>query len=104
MKAQVRSVPTADEQIAAADAWWRVNRPSAQDLFAEELRAAMKLLTDAPETGQRRRHKKVPGLRRLLLPGSRYHVYYSHDSNRKEVLLLAVWSAVRGRRPRLELP
>jgi len=44
----------------------------------------------------------VPGLRRLLLPRSRYHVCYVHDSENDEVAILAVWSAVRGRGPKLD--
>lgn len=104
MRAQVRSVPTADEQIDVADAWWRTHRPGAPDLFANELRAAKELLSSSPEAGQRRQHKHIPGLRRLLLPKSRYHVYYTHNPKREDVVILAVWSAVRGKRPRLERP
>jgi len=104
VRVHVRSVPTADERIESADAWWRANRPSAPDLFAQELRAARELLSNSPEVGLRRWHKMIPGLRRLLLPKSRYHVYYAHNARREEVLILAVWSAVRGRGPRLDRP
>lgn len=104
MRVAVRSVLAADEQIEAADAWWRANRPSAPDLFAEELRAARELLSTSPEAGQQQRHSRIPGLRRILLPKSKYHIYYTHNVRREEVVILAVWSAVRGRRPRLERP
>jgi len=44
-------------------------------------------------------HEKVPGLRRLLLRRTRYHLYYVHDETAGEVLILALWSAVSGRPP-----
>jgi plasmid stabilization system protein ParE len=40
------------------------------------------------------------GLRRILLRATRYHVYYV--SNAETVLILAVWSAVRGAGPDLK--
>ncbi|HKC83500.1 MAG TPA: hypothetical protein VKD46_05840, partial [bacterium] len=36
-------------------------------------------------------------MRRLLLPGTRYHLYYVYDQEASECVILAVWSAVRGR-------
>ena len=40
-------------------------------------------------------------VRRLLLPKSRYHLYYEYDADSKELTVLALWGAVRGRRPPL---
>ena len=34
-----------------------------------------------------------------LLPATRYHVYYVHELDRGQCIVLAVWSAVRGRGP-----
>jgi len=48
--------------------------------------------------------REIPGVRRILLSQSRYHVYYVHDEKRGEVLVLAIWSAVRGRGPRVRRP
>lgn len=39
--------------------------------------------------------------RRMLLVGSRYHVYYIVDDANEEVVVLAIWSAIRGRTPSL---
>ncbi len=63
--------------------------------------AALDLLSESPEAGRPCPRKKFPGLRRLLLPTTRYHLYYLYDPDRQEVLLLAIWSAVRGRGPKL---
>lgn len=40
-------------------------------------------------------------IRRLLLPRSRYHVYFSNDEARQLVEVRAVWGATRGRGPAL---
>ena len=68
-------------------------------LFVEELSGALDLLTRAPDVGRRYLHAGIPGLRRLLLPATRYHVYYVHEGD--VCVVLAVWSALRGRPPQL---
>lgn len=100
---QIVIVPDADEQIREIDEWWRENRTAAPDLFVEELAAAISLLEMWPLVGRRRRHRTVPGLRRVLLRATRYHVYYV-PVDETRLLVLAVWSAVRGRGPRLRPP
>ncbi|MEZ5654254.1 MAG: type II toxin-antitoxin system RelE/ParE family toxin [Burkholderiaceae bacterium] len=94
-------VPAAEEQIRAIDEWWRANRAAAPGLFVEELAAAVALMKSSPGIGRRRRHRKIPGLRRLLLRATRYHVYYAPDDSGSRLYVLAVWSAVRGGGPRL---
>lgn len=101
MKVRVRTTPQAEAQAEVAAAWWRRNRPAAATLFADELSGALDLLADAPDIGRRYRRVGIPGLRRVLLPVTRYHVYYVHEIDAGECVVLAVWSAVRGRGPRL---
>lgn len=91
--------PAANKQVDVADQWWRQNRPAAPNLFALELEEAFGILGDAPEIGVSFLRRGVPGLRRLLLRRSRYHIYYVHEGD--EVQVLAVWSAVRRRTPPL---
>lgn len=89
----------ADENIRKIDRWWREHRRAAPDLFANELAEAFALLGDTPEIGHRYPRAGVPGLRRLLLRATRYHIYYALEGS--VVAVLSVWSAVRGRGPRL---
>jgi plasmid stabilization system protein ParE len=104
VKARVRTQPEADEQARAIADWWRVNRPASPSLFTDELAAAFVLLSGAPAAGRRYPARSIPGLRRMMLPSTRYHVYYVHDPERGEVNVLAIWSAVRGRGPLLRGP
>ena len=104
MKASVRTQPEADEQARAIEDWWRVNRPAAPNLFTHELAAAFALLSGAPLAGRRYSARSIPGLRRVMLPSSRYHVYYVYDGEHGEVNVLAIWSAVRGKGPPLRRP
>lgn len=101
MKAAIRTTPESDAQTLAAAEWWRANRPKAPGLFEREFSDGLTLLATAPDIGRRYRRRGIPSLRRLLLPRTRYHVYCVHDRARAEVLVLAVWSALRGRGPRL---
>ena len=89
MTTVVRTTPEADAHALDAAAWWRANRPAAPDLFAQELTGAIDLLTRAPDVGKRYRRSGPRGLRRLLLPASRYHIYYVHDSEKNECIVLA---------------
>ena len=102
--AAVRTTPQADASILTTAKWWREHRDKAPDLFEQELRGTVELLRGAPELGQPYRRVGVPGARRLLLPRTRYHIYYVYDRAADMVVVLALWSAVRGRGPRLAIP
>jgi plasmid stabilization system protein ParE len=92
--------PEAEAQIREIDSWWRENRKAAPDLFVQELAEATTTLETMPSAGHSTSHPEVKGLRRILLRATRYHVYYV--SNAETVLILAVWSAVRGAGPDLK--
>jgi plasmid stabilization system protein ParE len=44
---------------------------------------------------------QLPGVRRLLIEGTSYAVFYSVDREASEVLIAAVWSRARGSGPPL---
>jgi plasmid stabilization system protein ParE len=97
----VRTTPEADSQVLVVDEWWRRNRTAAPDLFLDELDAAFSLIGDAPYVGHPYRRSPIAGTRRVLLPRTRYHVYYVPLDD--EVVILAVWHAQRGSGPPLRL-
>jgi plasmid stabilization system protein ParE len=94
----VRTTPEADAQILEIDRWWRGNRAS-PNLFLDELTAAFNVVGDAPYLGRHYQQSPIPGTRRVLLKGTRYHVYYVPSAN--EIRVLAVWHARRGAGPPL---
>jgi plasmid stabilization system protein ParE len=89
-------------QATWTDAWWRENRTAAPELFSAELATAVEALAAAPNLGRRIEDPDVPGLRRLLLRSTQFHVYYEFDG--AAVTILAVWSCLRGRGPDLSRP
>lgn len=91
----------ADRQIQDIDAWWIINRRDAPDLFLEELNAALRRLGENPMTGILLSVARPRYVRRVLLPKSGYHVYFTVDKRRSEVRVRAVWFAARGGQPRL---
>lgn len=99
MSLRVRTTPEADAQIRAIDEWWRRNRSASPKLFAEELAASFDIIGHTPKIGRPYRHSPVPGARRVLLQGTRYHVYYVPRAD--DVQVLAVWHAQRGVGPPL---
>lgn len=94
-------VPAARDQISVIHGQRREHRTAAPNLFAEELAGAIALIASSPRIGRRRRRPGVPGLRRVLLRASRYHVYYAPSSTDDRLFVLAVWAAVRRTAPPL---
>lgn len=92
--------PRALREAERSARWWRENRPAARMLFDEELRRALDQIRAAPQLGSA--YEVMPGRehRRLLMPETRYHVYYRVVGSER-VRVVAIWSAVRGRGPRL---
>ena len=85
MSRRVWATPKAEAQAHVADEWWREHRHASPELFNQELAGAADMLTAAPEIGRLYPEGGVPGMRRLLLPGTRYHVYYVHDTENDEL-------------------
>jgi len=93
--------PRADRQIRFAADWWVKNRTSAPNMFAEELEGAFTLIEQFPHAGEAISHPGIPNLRRVLLSGSQYHLYYSVLIENGIVEVLALWHTSRGFGPRL---
>jgi plasmid stabilization system protein ParE len=96
---EVRVADDARRQLGAVRDWWREHRPAAPELFEQEVASLFALLAESPEIGPAVPVRGARGVRRALLPMTRHHVYY--QVRRDSVLVVAVWSAVRGRGPRL---
>ncbi len=96
---RVRLSSNAIRQIDRASAWWQKNRDKAPDAFDDDTHAAFESLRVNPYAGTpiRARH---PGVRALWLERIGYFIYYRIVEDRM-VLVLAVWHASRGSRPKL---
>jgi plasmid stabilization system protein ParE len=92
--------PRAVREAERAATWWAENRPAAPTRFQDELRMALDLIRGAPRLGSIYRIERGREYRRVLLPESRFHVYY-RVVGPERVRVLAIWSAVRGRDPAL---
>jgi hypothetical protein len=92
--------PEAEEQAGECDTWWRENR-DARDLFARELAGASAFLRESPNVGAKCTVLDGFPVRRVLLPKTGTHVYYSVDEAADLVTVLAVWGAPKGRGPKL---
>ena len=99
MNVRLVVLPDAVRQIEDANTWLRANRAAAPELFARELALAFARVEQQPEVGHPFPRPGFLGLRVLLLPRTRCHVYY--DQSGGELVVRAFWSAVRGRRVRL---
>jgi plasmid stabilization system protein ParE len=92
--------PRAIREAERCARWWHENRPAARMLFEEELRHALELIRTMPWLGSA--YQAMPGRehRRMLMPKTRCHVYY-RVTGPDRVRVVAIWSTVRGRGPRL---
>ena len=99
MPVEVEFSDEARGHVRVVDEWWRANRLSAPGLFRDELAAAVEHLRFHPLAGRRYDATSEPEIRRLVLPRTRYHVYYAIHETR--VLIHAVWHTSRGQGPTL---
>jgi plasmid stabilization system protein ParE len=99
---QVEFSPEAVTHAQQVERWWRENRPAAPGLLMEELAAAVEKLSIAPSTGAPYPSSlSLPGVRRVLLPRTRYHIYYTVDAAAGLVRIHALWHTARGQGPEL---
>ena len=91
--------PRAAEDAAAINGWWKANRRAAPDLFLRELEEAVGLIANSPTLGTAANDDDLPGVRRVLMRRTRYHVYYRVTGEILEVL--AIWHGARGEGPTL---
>ena len=84
----------AKRQFFAAQAWWRANRRAARNALREELLEARGLLSFAPLSGQVA-EEHGESVRRMLLPTTRYHLYYTVDEVAAVVRVVLLWHASR---------
>jgi plasmid stabilization system protein ParE len=94
-----RAVAGGPEQAQAIRAWWIDNRPAAPDLFVDELGAAIRKLGAVPHSGARYEATSLREMRRVLMPRTRYHVYYTVDDDSRLVRVHSIWHTSRGQAP-----
>ena len=97
---RIELAPRAVRDAERREGWWRENRPAAQRLFDDELREALAFIAREPQLGSVYRSPSGREHRRVLMPGTRHHVYY-RIVGADLVWVVAVWNAVAGRGPAL---
>ena len=96
---RVEFSPAADSHAERIQDCRGENRPKAPGLFRREVAVAIRQLARAPETGRLYDGGEVPSMRRLLLPRTRHHIYFTIDESARLVRVHAVWHASRGGGP-----
>ena len=98
MRVEVTAAAKADTKKAVT--WWRENRPAAPSLFERELHDGLQLIVRSPGVGMLYRERASH--RRLLLPKTRYHIYFRVDEAAGVIYIARVWHGQRGRGPTLK--
>lgn len=96
---KVRLAPRAIREAKRIKTWWVANRPEAPERFDDELTIALEQIEATPTLGSLYGSEVDPPIRRLLMPTTENHVYYTiHDD---EIVIVSVWGAPRRRGPKL---
>jgi plasmid stabilization system protein ParE len=96
---RVRVSADAEAQLRAIRTWWVANRPATFDLFDREVDAAIAAIGSSPATFPIYHHEAGADVRRIILPKTRYAMYFAEEAG--VVLIVAVWHGARGRGPPL---
>ena len=99
MSFRVRISPEAERQVRELEAWWAANRPATRTAFKGAFSAVIDHISRMPGLGRPCDDIQLPGVRRLLIEGTPYAVFYSVNREAREVLIAAVWSRARGSDP-----
>ncbi len=95
-----RFAPRALREAERKKKWWRANRLDAPDLFDEEIAAAIEqICRGAPNVGALYPSSFGRAVRKVLMPTTKNHVYYTVKDG--EAVILSVWGAPREHGPKL---
>lgn len=97
---KLRLSEEAQKQIEEIDAWWRENRLATPLLFRQELREAILQIEISPESGTPYLKAKK-AYRWVLLPKTRYLLYYEFEKGSGLLAVATLWNARRGSAPKL---
>jgi len=97
----IEFAPEALEQIRAVHDWWKDHRSAAPELFREEVAATLEIIKSSPSAAKTYPFPAIPGLRRILMPRTRYHLYFSLHDQGKLIFVHALWHTSRGQGPKL---
>jgi plasmid stabilization system protein ParE len=89
----------ADRHVREADAWWRINRPSAANAIREELERVSALIAMHPKIGTRARNVRLRGVRRIHIERVHYDVYYRIVGDPPHLQIVGFWGSRRGSGP-----
>jgi len=96
----LRLTPRALADAKRIKTWWRRNRSGAPDLFEQEFAAALDRIAQLPAAGKLYEEGDLDvSVRRVLLPKTLNHVYYTVSE--QDVVVLSVWGALHERGPKL---
>ena len=91
----------AQRRVKLVGVWWREHRPEAPSRFADELEWAKREMLSRPNLAPRYETTSGKVCRRLLLPTTEQHVYYTVHKDADLIVVHTVWGARRGRGPKL---
>jgi plasmid stabilization system protein ParE len=85
----------AEADIEAIAKWWSRNRDVGPGPFFAELEEAEKQLLNNPEQGAPWRRRDGELVRRWLMEGTQYHLYYVFRPEDNQLWVLTVWGTKR---------
>ena len=80
--------------------WWR-EHSSTPGLFEEEVQLKASRLAATPFLGVPVLNTRTPGVRDEYLDATRYHLYYRVDEDAGVLVVLRIWHASRGKKPKI---
>lgn len=101
MTYQVLVAPAAKLLFAEASTWWCEHRPASVSRVVDEFARLLHVLSSSPKSGIVHGKRGGREVRRMRLQGTPYFLYYFVSDEDREVLVVSLWSAMRGKGPHL---
>ena len=82
---------------------WRLTHPKNTYQLEDEIESAEKALSAVPRYGEAARDVQLERARRVVLEKSGFLLYYLVFDDQRQVAILRLWYAARGKRPKLRI-
>jgi plasmid stabilization system protein ParE len=89
-------------QARRRNKWWKKHRQKAPRLFAEELRDVRRQIAEKPNLGKLYAVRRGVAIRRILMPGTRTHLFYEVDNAEQVISIVFLWGARQDGEPQFD--
>jgi len=88
-----------EQEFTTLNLWWNANRADAANHVENEVKRVIAQIQELPEIGVPYKRRGLKNVRWLQIRKTPYKLYYRYNQKQDEIVLMALWSAMRKHGP-----